>query len=160
MWKCVPNVRLIFYLNVYSFKCSFPKVFLLSGFQCTWRKPRWWSTPALSFSSSLPSSKERWDQVKDHKTSWRRIGYIPPIQIGCISKWVSPSRFKSDIWTKRWPMLVFSSSPHQSLVDDSRESIWLLTRGASKGEREVSFYETFALQHFWAFCLSLTTALA
>ena len=47
--------------------CSFPKVFLLSGFQCTWRKPQWWWTPALSFSSSSPSSKERWDQREENR---------------------------------------------------------------------------------------------
>ena len=87
----------------------------------------------------------------------------------------------------------FSSSQHQSLVEDSRESIWLLTRGASRGEQEVLFKpfgfraslsvllefdnefhkrslqgrtggsfldEAFALRHFGAFCLSLTTASA
>ena len=32
-----------------------------------WRKPRWWSTPALSFSSSSPSSKERWDQREQNR---------------------------------------------------------------------------------------------
>ena len=57
-------------------------------------------------------------------------------------------------------MLVFSSSPHQSLVDDSRESIWLLTRGASKGEREVSFYEAFGCAAFLGFLLEFDNSIA
>ena len=45
----------------------------------------------------------------------------------------------SRVMTKEVTYINFSSSQQQSLVEDSRESIWLLTREVSRGEREVLF---------------------